>query len=58
MPIITLYFQDNNISLSQIFLLQSIYSFAVFIFEVPTGYFGDKIARKSSMGIGLGLFTL
>lgn len=58
MPIITLYFQDNNISLSQIFLLQSIYSFAVFIFEVPTGYFGDKIARKTSMAIGLSLFAV
>ena len=39
MPIITIFFQDNGLTLSQIFLLQSIFSIVLFGFEVPTGYF-------------------
>lgn len=36
MPVITLFFQDNGLSLAQIFLLQSIFAVAMFVFEVPT----------------------
>ncbi len=51
-PVMTLFFQDNGLSLSEIFLLQSVFAIAVFIFEVPTWYFGDRFGTKRSILIG------
>lgn len=42
----------GNISLFQITLLQSWFSFWVFILEVPTGAIADKIGRKHSIALG------
>jgi len=42
----------GNISLFQITLLQSWFSFWVFILEVPTGAIADKIGRKHSIVLG------
>ena len=36
MPVITLFFQENGLSLSEIFFLQSIFGIGMFLFEVPT----------------------
>lgn len=52
MPVMTLFFQDNWLSLSQIFILQSIFAIAMFAFEVPTWYFGDNIGKKKSIILG------
>lgn len=52
MPIIVLFFQENGLSMKQIFLLQSLFSAAVIILEVPTGYFSDIFGRKKSIIIG------
>lgn len=58
MPVITLFFQENGLSLSEIFFLQSIFGIGMFVFEVPTWYFGDRIGRKWSVVIGVTLFAL
>ncbi len=54
-PIIVLFFQANGLTVGQIFLLQSLFSFSVIVLEVPTGYFSDKFGRKKSIIIG-GIF--
>lgn len=56
MPIIVLFWQENGLSLTQIMFLQSIFAFAIALFEVPTGVFADKLGRKYSiMMVGLTL---
>ncbi len=56
-PIIVLFFQKNGLSMKEIFLLQSSFSVAVIILEIPTGYFSDIFGRKKSMIIGSFLAT-
>lgn len=52
MPIIVLFYQDNGLTLAQIMLMQSLYSIAIVVFEVPSGYYADRVNRKSSLTIG------
>jgi len=58
MPIIVLFFKDNGLSMQEIFLLQALFSVAVIILEVPTGYFADVFGRKNSIVIGGVVSTL
>lgn len=48
MPVFFLYF-GSKVNLSQVFLLESIYYASVFIFEVPSGYFSDRVGRKPTL---------
>ncbi len=52
MPVITLYFLDNKVSLSAIVIPQVFYSIFTFIGEVPTGVFADKVGQKYAVIIG------
>ena len=58
MPIVVLFYQGNGLSLKQIMLLQSFFSVAIIVFEIPSGYFSDVIGRKTTLIIGciLGFF--
>ena len=38
MPIITLFFQENGLSMQDIFVLQAIFSITAILFEIPSGY--------------------
>ena len=49
MPIIVLFFQEHGLTLTQVMLLQSIYSISVAIFEIPSGYIADIFGRKKSI---------
>ena len=49
MPIIVVFFQLNNLTLTQVFILQAIYSFTIGITEIPSGYFADYFGRKKSL---------
>jgi len=52
-PVFAAFFQsEHGFSKSQITSLFAIFSFAVFIFEIPTGLIGDKIGEKKSLIIG------
>ncbi|MCP4376942.1 MAG: MFS transporter [bacterium] len=51
-PILVLFFQENGLSMKQVLLLQSCFSVAIVVFEVPSGYFADVIGRKFSIIIG------
>lgn len=53
MPIITLYFQESGLLIRDIFVLQVIFSIAIVVFEVPSGYFADVFGRKGSLVLGV-----
>lgn len=53
MPIITIFYQKHGLSMQEIFLIQSVFSIGVVLFEIPTGYFADVIGRKESLIIGM-----
>ncbi len=52
MPIISLYFLNNGVSLQAIVISQTIYSIFAFIGEVPTGLIADKFGQKTSIFLG------
>lgn len=56
MPLVVLFFQDNGLSQTDIFLLQSIFAVTSVIFEVPSGYFADRFGRRTSMLCGAALW--
>ncbi len=51
MPIIVLFFQEHGLTLTEVMILQSIYSLSVAIFEIPSGYIADVFGRKKSIVI-------
>jgi len=52
MPISFLFYKSNGLELHQILTLQSVYSFAIVLLEIPTGYLADRWGRKNTMIIG------
>ncbi|MBI4973611.1 MFS transporter [Candidatus Roizmanbacteria bacterium] len=57
-PVIVLFWQANGLSMTQIMLLQSIYSLGVVILELPTGAFADYFGKKKSLILGSSLWTV
>ncbi len=50
MPVITLFYQiEIGMSMRSIFILQAIFSVSMLLFEIPSGYFADKVGRKISI---------
>jgi MFS family permease len=49
MPIIVLFFQEHGLTLTEVMVLQSIYSLSVALFEIPSGYIADIFGRKQSI---------
>ncbi|MCP4439074.1 MAG: MFS transporter [Aureispira sp.] len=58
MPIIVLFYQSNGLSLQEVMTIQAVYSLAVAIFEIPSGYFSDRLGRRNSLMIGSILITI
>jgi MFS family permease len=52
MPVIVLYWQSHGLGMKDIFILQVVFSIAVVVFEVPTGYFADTYGHRTSILIG------
>ena len=52
MPIITIFFQSRGLSLTEIMILQVVFSVAVVILEVPSGYLADLFKRKTLLSWG------
>jgi MFS family permease len=52
-PVMTLFYIHRGLQFSDMFLLLLAVVVSMFIFEVPTGIFGDKYGRKNSIIIGL-----
>ncbi|MBK3515744.1 MFS transporter [Carboxylicivirga marina] len=58
MPILMLFFQDLGFTVEESFQLKAIYSIAIVIFEIPSGYAADVLGRKRTLIIGSILGTL
>ena len=58
MPVIVLYWQSHGLGMKDIFVLQVIFSVAVILFEVPSGYFADRFGHRYSIIIGNVMGTL
>lgn len=58
MPIVVLFYSENDLGIYHIYLLQAGYSLAVAILEIPSGYMADIIGRRASLIIGSVLGTL
>lgn len=52
MPVVVLFYQDNGLSMQQIFILKSIYSVAMVVMEIPSGYLADIWGRKKTLILG------
>lgn len=58
MPIIVLFFEDNGLSMTDIFLLKAVYSVGMLVLEIPSGYFGDVWGRRKTLIVGALLTTV
>jgi MFS family permease len=54
-PMITIW---GGVTIKYALILQSIFSGAIFLFEVPTGVVADRLGRKASILIGQGLIIV
>ena len=58
MPIVVLFYQENGLSMSQIFILKSVYSIAMVTTELPSGYLADVWGCRRTILLGAILGTL
>lgn len=52
MPVIVVFYQENGLTMQEIFWLKSIYSVSVVIMEIPSGYLADVWGRKNTLLLG------
>lgn len=52
MPIIVLFYQESGMDIQDVMVIQSIFSIAVVLMEVPSGYMGDVLGRRKSLIVG------
>lgn len=57
-PIMYLYFLSQGLSFTHIVILEALYNITTVLGEVPTGYVGDRIGRRSSLLIGTALISV
>jgi MFS family permease len=64
-PIIIPFYKANQLSTTQIFIVQSAYCLGVLLLEIPSGYFSDVMGRKKTLvlgafflPIGLGIYAI
>lgn len=58
MPVVVLFYHDNHLSMSEIFILKSVYSIAMVVFELPSGYLSDVWGCRKSLIFGSLMGTL
>jgi MFS family permease len=58
LPTIVLFFGENGMNLTQVMLLQSIFSIMWLILEIPSGYFADTYGRRKTLIIASLLFII
>ncbi len=52
MPVVVIFFQSHGLSMKEVFILQAVYSIAIVVLEIPSGYLADVIGRKNSLLYG------
>ncbi len=58
LPVVMLFYGYKGLGMGDFFLIQGIFSLAVFILEIPTGYIGDLFTRKNTLIIGIIVWIL
>lgn len=58
MPIVVLFYQENGLSMSEIFILKSIYSIAMVATELPSGYLADVWGCRKTILFGAIMGTI
>ncbi len=53
MPVVVLFFMENGLSVGEVMQIQAVYSIAVALFEIPSGYFSDKLGRRLTLVLGM-----
>ncbi|MBM6617225.1 MFS transporter [Bacillus sp. RD4P76] len=56
--IYTIFLKERGLSYFEIFLLESILSAAIFIFEIPSGKLADKFGRKKLVILSVFLYAV
>ena len=51
-PILMIFYESHGLSLEQGVMLKAILSGAIFLGEIPSGYFADRLGRKTSLCVG------
>lgn len=57
-PIATIYRENRGITISEIFLIESIYMIAIIFLEVPWGVFADKFGYKKTLVLANFIFLM
>jgi len=52
MPIVVPFYESNGLTMKDIMVLQAVYSIAIVILEIPSGYLADVIGRRKTLIIG------
>lgn len=52
MPIVVPFYESNGLSMKDIMVLQAVYSVAIVILEIPSGYLADIWGRKRTLLLG------
>lgn len=52
MPVVVLFYQENDLGMKEIFILKAIYSFSIVGLEIPSGWMADVLGRKKTLIIG------
>jgi MFS family permease len=57
-PVMYLFFLANDLSFTQIAMLEVVYNLTTLLGEIPTGYLGDRLGRRNSLLAGTLLISL
>lgn len=57
-PIIVVFFTRRGLNITEVMLLETIFAVAIVAFEVPSGFFADRVGRRWSIFLGLTLTAL
>ena len=52
MPIVVPFYESNGLTMKDIMVLQAIYSIAIVVLEIPSGYLADVIGRRKTLILG------
>lgn len=51
-PVLIPFFQDNGVTIKQVFFLQGVFALVCMLAEIPTGYLSDRWGRKKTIVAG------
>ena len=58
MPIVVPFYESNGLVMKDIMVLQAVYSIAIVVLEIPSGYLADVIGRRKTLVLGAMFGTL